>query len=193
MKRLLALLLCLSTACRIEKVKSADSASSAVDPGPGVAACGISPESRIGEDGLGLLRIGVSLESIRAGCTILSETPSTAKTAGSAHIDLGRDTAALDLAGGNIRKITLHHQAYRTADSLGVGTHITTLMRLRDAVGLVDHGKLYAVSPAYCGLRFMLENPAPKPPAAQSGKAALRRLSGEVRTLELEIVGCRRR
>src|SRR3954470_3561541 len=137
MKRTLALLLCLLAGCRIEKVKSADSTSSAVDPGPGVSACGISPESRIGEDGLGLLRIGVSLESIRAGCAILSESPSSAKTPGSARIDLGRDTAALELASGNIRKITLHHQAYRTAASLGVGTHIATLMRLRDAVGVV--------------------------------------------------------
>ena len=183
----------LLTACRLEKVRSGDSARGGVEPGPGIPACGISPESRVSEDGLGLLRIGVSLDAIRGSCSIISEVPASANSAGSARIDIGRDTAAIDLKDGSISRIVLHHQAYRTSDSLGVGTHITTLSRMRDAVGVTDGGRLYAVSPAYCGLRFMIANPAPAAPTAQSGKAALRRLSGETRTLELEIVGCARR
>jgi hypothetical protein len=194
MKLPIAALLCLSViACRIERIRTSDTTSAGAEPGPGIASCGISPESRIGEDGIGLIRIGVSLDAIRAGCAILSEQGGTAQTPGVARIDLGRDTARLELQGGNIRRITLYHQAYRTADSLGVGTHISTLMRLRDAVGLTERNRLYAVSPAYCGLRFMLSDPAPGGSSAQSGRAALRRLTGETRTRELEIVGCNRR
>lgn len=190
--QLIALCLLLA-ACRIEKVKSGDTARGGVEPGPGIPACGIVPESRVSEDGLGLLRIGVSLDAIRGGCGIISEQSGSDSTPATAQIDLGADTALVELDKGSIRRITLHHQAYRTSDSLGVGTHVSTLMRLRDAVGLTERNRLYAVSPAYCGMRFMLAEPAPEPPSAQSGRAALRRLSGETRTRELEIVGCTRR
>jgi hypothetical protein len=177
--------------CRVERVRSSDTTRLGVDPGPGIPACGISPESRVSEDGLGLLRIGVTLDAIRGGCAVIAEQ--TRDSIGEARIDLGRDTAVVALSKGAIRRITLTHQAYRTSDSLGVGTHISTLLRLREATGLTDRERLYAVSPAYCGLRFMLVDPAPKEAAARTGRAALRRLSGETRTRELEIVGCARR
>lgn len=180
----------LAVGCRIEKVRSGDTSNQGAEPGPGLMSCGISTASRVSEDGLGLLRIGTSLDAVRAGCAVISEQPSAGDTTMIVKVDLGRDTADVAFANNVLRRITLHHQAYRTADSLGVGTHVTTLMRLRDAAGLVDRNRLYAVTPAYCGLRFMMESPAPAPPAAQRGRAALRRLSGETRTKELEIVGC---
>ena len=184
--------LCLSVAaCRIEKVRAGDTTRLGVDPGPNIPACGISPESRVSEDGLGLLRIGMTLDAVRGGCAVIAER--TNDSVGSAQIDLGRDTALVDLAKGVIRRITLTHQAYRTPDSLGVGTHINTLLRLREATAVTDNEKLYAISPAYCGLRFMLLDPAPKSAAARTGRAALRRLAGETRTQQLEIVGCKRR
>src|SRR6185295_16782379 len=133
----------------------------------------------------------VPLDAIRGGCAVISEKG--ADSIGEARIDLGRDTAIVALSKGMIRRITLTHQAYRTADSLGVGTHIETLLRLREATAITDHERLYAVSPAYCGLRFMLMDPAPKNSASRSGRTALRRLSGETRTRELEIIGCVRR
>jgi hypothetical protein len=132
------------------------------------------------------------VDAIRAGCTLVAEQLGDSAS-GTAAVDLGRDTARLEITRGTIRRITLTHQAYRTSDSLGVGTHISTLMRLPEAVGVTDRTRLYAVSPAYCGLRFMLADPAPPPPSAQSGRAALRRLPGETRTLQLEVVGCTRR
>jgi len=179
------------TACRIEKVRAGDTTRMGVDPGPGIPPCGISPESRVSEDGLGLLRIGTALESVRGGCAVINER--TTDSIGIATIDLGRDTALVDLNKGIIRRITLSHQAYRTSDSLGVGTHISTLLRLREATAITDHERLYAISPAYCGLRFLLLDPAPKSEASRTGRGALRRLSGETRTQQLEIVGCARR
>lgn len=190
---LIVALALLAAGCRIEKMKSADSVRGGAEPGPGIPACGITGESRVGEDGLGLLRIGVTVDAIRGSCAILSEEPAAGSAPARARVDLGADTAVLELNQGAISRITLHHQAYRTSDSLGVGTHISTLTRLPDAVGVTERDRLYAVSPAYCGLRFMLADPAPSPPSAQSGRAALRRLSGETRTRELEIVGCKRR
>src|SRR3954470_17099330 len=165
----------LVAACRIEKVRSGDTTHGGVEPGPGIASCGISPESRVSEDGLGLLRIGVSMDAIRAGCTLVGEQIGDSAS-GTADIDLGRDTAHVEITKGAIRHITLTHQAYRTSDSLGVGTHISTLLKMRDATALTDHNKLYAVSPAYCGLRFMLVDPAPTAAASRTGRAALRHL-----------------
>jgi hypothetical protein len=187
----LFMLCLLLPACRIEKVRAGDTTRLGVDPGPGIPPCGITAESRVSEDGLGLLRIGMALDAIRGGCAVISErvTDST----GEARIDLGRDTAVVALSRGAIRRITLTHQAYRTSDSLGVGTHVATLLRLRDATAITDRERLYAVSPAYCGLRFMLVDPAPKSAASRTGRMALRRLAGETRTRELEIIGCSRR
>jgi hypothetical protein len=181
----------LLAACRIDKVRLSDTTRLGVDPGPGIPQCGISPESRVSEDGLGLLRIGITLDAVRGGCAVISEKG--IDSIGEARIDLGRDTAIVAINKGTIRRITLTHQAYRTADSLGVGTHVATLVRLREATAITDHERLYAVSPAYCGLRFMLMDPAPRSTASRSGRVALRRLSGETRTRELEIIGCRRR
>jgi hypothetical protein len=183
--------LVLVAACRIEKVRSGDTTRLGVDPGLGLPSCGITTESRVSEDGLGMLRIGMPLDAIRGGCAVLSER--VTDSIGSARVDLGRDTALVELSKGAIRRIVLTHQAYRTADSLGVGTHINTLMRLREATAITDRNRLYAISPAYCGLRFLLADPAPKSPSARNGRAALQRLAGETRTRELEIVGCRRR
>jgi hypothetical protein len=182
----------LLAACRIEKVRSGDTTHGGVEPGPGIASCGISPESRVSEDGLGLLRVGVSMDVIRAGCSIVAEQIADSGS-GTASIDLGRDTARVEITKGSIRHITLTHQAYRTSDSLGVGTHISTLLKMREVTALIDHDKLYAVSPAYCGLRFMLMEPAPTSTVSRVGVRALRRLAGETRTRELEIVGCNRR
>src|SRR3954463_5720590 len=100
-------------ACRIEKVRQSDTTRLGVDPGPGIPACGISPESRVGEDGLGLLRIGTTLDAVRGGCAVITER--VTDSIGKASIDLGRDTAMVDLDKGVIRRITLSHQAYRTS------------------------------------------------------------------------------
>jgi hypothetical protein len=179
--------------CRIEKVRSADTTTVGSEPGPGIMACGITPGSRVGEDGIGLLRIGTPLDAVRASCAIISERPGANDAPMIARVDLGLDTATVEFLGGVLQRITLHHQAYRTIDSLGVGTRVARLLNLRSVSGVTERNRLYAVTPAYCGLRFMLEDPAPRLPSAQSGRAALRRLSGETKTLELEIVGCGRR
>jgi hypothetical protein len=157
----------LLSACRIDKVRSDDTTRGGVEPGPGIPACGISPQSRVSEDGLGLLRIGVSIEAIRGSCAIFDEQIGDSAT-GTLRVDLGQDTARVDVVKGTIRRFTLTHQAYRTADSLGVGTHIATLMRLREATAITDRDRLYAISPAYCGLRFMLLEPAPKAASART-------------------------
>ena len=191
MRSSLVIAACLGlAACRIEKVRSGDTTRGGVEPGPGIASCGISPASRVSEDGLGLLRIGVSVDAIRGACAVLDEQQGDT---GLMRVDLGEDTALVDLDKGVIRRIRLTHQAYRTSDSLGVGTHISTLLRLRESTAITERERLYAISPAYCGLRFMLMDPAPKSASARTGRAALRRLAGETRTRELEIVGCNRR
>ena len=187
----LVVLAVLIAGCRIEKVRAGDTTRLGVDPGPGIPSCGISPESRVSEDGLGLLRIGTTIEAIRGARAVIAER--NPDSTGEARVDLGRDTAIVALNKGAIKRITLTHQAYRTSDSLGVGTHIATLLRLREATAITDRDRLYAISPAYCGLRFMLLDPAPKSAASRTGRAALRRLAGETRTRELEIVGCTRR
>lgn len=183
----------LIAACRIEKVRGPDTATLGNEPGPGINSCGITPGSRVSEDGIGVLRIGTTLDAVLASCAMLSERPAVADTPMTARIDLGLDTAATEFVGGVLRRITLHHHAYRTVDSLGVGTSIGRLLTLRSAAGVTERNRLYAVSPAYCGLRFMVAQPAPRLPSAQSGRAALRRLPGETKTLELEIVGCAKR
>lgn len=180
-------------ACRIEKIRSSDTATAGNEPGPGIPACGISLGSHISEDGLGVLRIGTSLDAVRSSCSVIAERSGANDAAMVARIDLGGDTATVEFVSGIVRRITLHHSTYRTADSLGVGTGVSRLLNMRQVSGLTERNRLYAVSPAYCGLRFMLVDPAPAKPSVQSGRAALRRLSGETRARELEIVGCLKR
>ena len=179
--------------CRIEKIRSTDTVSAGHEIIPGITSCGISAVSYVSEDGLGVLRIGTSFDAVRSSCAVISERGGANDAPMTARIDLGADTATTEFVSGVLRRITLPHSTYRTVDSLGVGTGVSKLISLRQGVGITERKRPYAATPAYCGLRFMLVDPAPAKPSVQSGRAALRRLSGETRTRELEIVGCLRR
>src|SRR5258708_33764857 len=138
--------------CRIEKVRSADTTTVGSEPGPGINACGITPGSRVSEDGIGILRIGTPLAAVRASCAIISEHIGANDTPLVARVDLGLDTATAEFVGGILRRITPPHQAYRTAVSLGSGTRITRLLNLRLGTGRTARNRPFRVSHSFCGL-----------------------------------------
>jgi hypothetical protein len=181
-----------TVACRIERVRPIDTPTAvvlaAVAQTLGARACGLSEATIVTEVGVGALQIGELADSVRVRCRVIEERVTEGQ--GSMRVDLIRDTAVVAVAEGRVSQVDLHHSPFQTADSLGVGRHLTRLMRLPEVAGITVGGRLYAVSPAHCGLRFLIVDPAPAPPAAQTGRGALNRLPGETTIERVEIVGC---
>lgn len=186
-------LLAFAGGCRVEKIRFADSAAGEVARTPASRACGITNNTVLTGDGIGALRIGQSVAAIAATCQILSD--STLATGSEAvtrrmRVDLLRDTVDVDVEADTIRGIQVADSAFHTMDHFSVDTRVAKILTLADVEGRTSGGSLWVVSPSHCGLSFRLEGPAPTPPAAQSGKAALRRLAGEERVDRISILGC---
>lgn len=186
-------LLVFAAGCRVEKIRFADSAAGEVSRAPASRACGVTTTTVITGDGIGALRIGRTVPDITDSCVVVSDS---SVTTGSSlpfrliRVDLLRDTAEAEVRADTIRRIDVADSAFHTSDHFSVDTRVAALLTLGDVEGRTSGGSLWAVSPSHCGLSFRLEGPAPTPPAAQSGKAALRRLAGEDRVDRISMLGC---
>ena len=176
-----------------KKIRFADSAAGEVARAPAGQACGVSATTVITGDGIGSLRIGRPVPDITDSCVVVSNSSVMAGDSGSVRllrVDLLRDTAEAEVRADTIRRIDVADSAFHTSDHFSVDTRVATLLTLGDVEGRTSGGSLWVVSPSHCGLSFRLEGPAPTPPAAQSRKAALRRLAGEDRVDRISMFGC---
>jgi hypothetical protein len=164
-------------------------------PAPAVAArsCGVSAGTVLAESGIGELRIGRPVAEVAAGCGVLSDTTEIRAEGLPARIvtvDLGRDTVEAEAVDDRIWRIALEHPAFRTADSLGVGTPLSRLLRFDGARGMAGEDGLYLRVPAHCGLSFRLSDSARGAALADPSPEMLRRLPAETHVERVLVVGC---
>ena len=114
-------------------------------------------------DGIGDLRVGTPVDDVTQRCRVLRDTlvpgPEGA-TEREIRVDLGRDTVRAVVTDGRIWRLHVQSPAFRTADSLGVGTPATALRRPGARV-LTGEGGVYVALPSHCGLSFRLEGVPP--------------------------------
>jgi hypothetical protein len=164
-------------------------APSTSDPRPSV--CG---EAVITDEGIGELRIGTTVESIRQKCTVVSD-----KTAPGAEgmparklrVALSRDTVEAEIVDGRVWRIAVRSPRLRTADSLGVGTTLASLLQLRNPRGMTGEGRFYVASPDHCGMSFRLANAGPGAQRGDLDNAGLARLPRSAVVSEVLVFGCR--
>lgn len=143
--------------------------------------------------GIGALRIGLAIDSVRASCSVLSDTTRLASEGQLARfivVAFERDTLEAEIVNGRVWRIEVLSPRFRTADSLGVGTPLSRLLALRNPRGLTGEGQLFVASSEQCGLSFRLSDNGSSARSQDWDRAALSRLPARTVVDKVLIVGC---
>jgi hypothetical protein len=122
--------------------------------------CGVDARAALTGDGIGSLRVGTTVEDIARICRILRDTIGLG-TEGQQErtilVDLSRDSVAAVVSAGRVWRVHVQSPAFRTADSLGVGTPVEAFRHRRPEI-LTGEGNVYLRLPSHCGLSFRLRD-----------------------------------
>jgi hypothetical protein len=170
-----------------ETKKEAVPASSSVER----SSCG---EEIIRDEGIGELRIGATVESIRQKCNVVRDTiamGAEGMPARKLNVALSRDTIEAEIVNGRVWRIAVRSPRLRTADSLGVGTSIEKLRQLKKPRLMTGEGELFVATPEHCGMSFRLSNFGADALRGNLDRAGLARLPLSSVVSEVLIFGCR--
>ncbi len=159
--------------------------------GPRPSTCG---EEIITDEGIGQLRIGTTVESLRQKCKVVRDTTAPGAEGMPARklaVALSRDTVEAEIVAGRVWRIAVHSPRLRTADSLGVGTPIERLRRLTNPRLMTGEGVLFIASTEHCGMSFRLSNTGPDALRGNLDRAGLSRLPESAAVSEVLVFGCR--
>jgi hypothetical protein len=169
---------------------SARDSASAPAVAPQVASCG---RPVMDGDGVGDIRIGMPVDSVKARCTVLRDTVERRAEGQLEHVLVAPfegDSALIELSDGRVWRIEVTSPGIRTSNWLGVGTPLSTLLSLGGGVqGLTGEGSLFLISQALCGLSFELSEPGS--PAGTWNVARLRTLPRSTVVKRVLVIGCR--
>jgi hypothetical protein len=151
-------------------------------------------EMAISGNGIGAFKIGRSVDSLRNDCLVVQDTTILGEEALPEHViavAIGSDIIAATVDSGHVWRITIEAPNLRTADSLGVGSRLSDLLRDTDAVGAEGEGVLYVQLPSHCGLSFRLAYDVPDREHRENwSRRDLRRLPSTSKVQEVLITGC---
>jgi len=139
-----------------------------------VSSCG---NEIVGEEGVGELRIGTNVESLRQKCNVVRDTTvmgAEGMPARKVAVAFSRDTVEAEIVDGRVWRIAVLSPRLRTAASLGVGTlNQRLIMQLKNPRGMMGEGELFVASPEYCGMSFRLANGGPRARRGDLDRAGL--------------------
>ena len=146
----------------------------------------------LSDEGVGKLRIGMSVQSVRRECSVLRDTTALgAEGMPSRKIAVlfPRDTVLGEIVNDKVWRVEIHSPHFSTADSLRVGTPLARLLALRKPQGMTGEGALFVMSPDHCGLSFRLSETG-SPILRDPGPTGLSRLPAATTVTDILIVGC---
>ena len=149
--------------------------------------------ARLTGDGLGALRVGATLASVRDACRIVRDTVAEgpeAQLQRELTIALGADTVTAIVVNDAIWRVHVDDPDIRTADGLGVGTPASAFRSLEGAQVLFGEGVFIAV-PSLCGLSFRLSGDADAGALVGTPEASrVAAMPAAARVVEVLAVGC---
>ena len=144
-------------------------------------------------NGVGAIRIGMAADSVKARCPVVRDTVERRSEGQQERIlvvAFGSDTVNVEVDSEKVWRIEIARPGLRTADWLGVGTPLSTLLSLEGGVhGLTGEGNLFLVAQARCGLSFELSEP--RSPSGDWPKERLRTLPKSTAVKRVLVIGCR--
>ena len=140
---------------------------------------------------VGAIAIGDPVESLKK-CQVVRDTVVPAdegSTARKVFIALGADTVAAEIVDGRVWRIEALSPGILTADSIGVGTPLSRLLRMSNPRGITGEGRMFVVSPDHCGESFQISHFAPDPRGGWT-RAALAKLPEGTHVTRVLVIGC---
>lgn len=167
-----------------------ESASGARVPSGASDSCG---RPVVSGDGVGGIRLGMAADTVKAHCNVVRDTVERRSEGQPVRILVavfGNDTAIVEVDSAKVWRIEITDPGLRTADWLGVGTPLSTLLALDGGKqGLTGEGNLFLITEARCGLSFELTEPR-----SASGEWTMERLRALPKSTvvkRLLVIGCR--
>lgn len=176
-------------ACRAES-RAPEKPTADVMIAPASLDCG---EPIIAGTGIGALRIGTPVDSVKSKCRVSRDATEIGEEGMPARVlsvAFATDTVEAEIEADSVWRIQVKHPALRTADSLGVGTPLARLLGLPGVHGMMGEGALFVASPARCGLSFQLSETGADAPGREWTVDKLRRLPPSTVVTRVLIVGC---
>ena len=159
-----------------------------------VPTCHVTPSTIISDDGIGDLRIGERVDSVRQRCTLANDTTVDDDEGVSKRqvvVATANDSLTATVVDGRIWRIELTSGSLVTYDSLGLGTTLGRLLESADAHGLEGEGRLYVVTSKHCGLSFELGYSVPQSQYRSRWRIGdLRQLDSRLSVTRVLVVGC---
>ena len=126
--------------------------------------CGITAATVLSGDGIGALRVGTTVDELRAACHVIHDSTLAHGNEGMPErrisVAVATDTVEAIVVNDSIRRIEVTTPRLRTADSLGVGTTARALRDANATLAVGDRG-VFALVPTHCGLSFHLAGVRP--------------------------------
>ena len=166
---------------------SPSAANSAIYP---TSSCG---KEVITDEGIGELRIGTTVDSVRQKCSVVRDTTVMGiegMPARKISVAFSRDTVEAEIVDGRVWRIAVRSPRLRTPEALGVGTLIGRLRQLKNPRGMMGEGALFVASAQHCGISFRLSNAGPRGNQGDLDLAGLFRLPESTLVSEVLIFGC---
>ena len=147
----------------------------------------------VGEEGIGQLRIGTTVESLRQKCNVVRDTTvigAEGMPARTVAVAFSRDTVEAEIVDGKVWRIAVTSSRLRTADAIGVGTTIGRLRQLKDPHAMMGEGQLFVATSQHCGMSFRLSGAGPRGQRGDLDRAGLFTLPEMTMVSEILVVGC---
>jgi hypothetical protein len=148
--------------------------------------CGVIGVPPLTGEGIGDLRIGATVSSVKRKCRVLRDTVVLASEGMKErvlYVDLRRDTVRAYVNDDKIWRVHLNGSLFRTADSLGVGTTVGTVRDRPGLEAITGEGFTFFTIPEHCGISFRLGGIAPG--------TKLSRIPNSTRVVEVLMFGCK--
>jgi hypothetical protein len=152
-------------------------------------------ERRMTGDGIGLLRIGMPVDSVPLLCRVTRDTivrGTEGMMSRVVSVAMDADTVLAEIVDARVWRILVRSQGIYTSDSLSVGSSIASLTPLPGLNPMVGEGYLYVATPAHCGMSFRLSEPPSSAPHGEWTTADLLNLVNTVHVTRILLIGCNR-
>lgn len=149
----------------------------------------------LSDSGIGLLRLGVSADTIRAGCVVFRDTTELAfdgTVQRVLHTQFGPAMMYVEIVNSRVARLSTTNPLLLTEDGLGAGSSLESLLLIPNASGFAIGNSVFVRVPNHCGLGFQLDSNATHrmKPGATVDERALRKLPLSTKIVRVLISGC---
>ena len=147
----------------------------------------------ISADGVGPIRIGADVDSVKSFCDVVRDTTQRGgEGMMERRITISIPPGKLDaeIVDGRVWRLDIRSPSFRTADSLGVGSTLSELLRHQDPKPAAGEGIVVVMLRDHCGMSFVLAGGFRSGVFRKWIAAELAKLPSSTKVERVFVVGC---